>query len=432
MATTGSSMTLEAKARALFHGEALAPMVRASTTPLRVLALKYGADFVYTEELIDRSITETIRVPNETLGTIDYVKDTSRLSQKVQKRLGKDGRPAVLLRIDPKFERGKLVCQIGTGEPELALAAALHVHRDVDAIDINMGCPKKFSISGGMGSALLSDPDRACRIIRTLTENLSHLGLPVSAKIRLLKDTASTVEFITGLISAGAKAVAIHGRHVGDDSTQPAHWEKLKEVVAFTKAKFPQVPILLNGDFYTREEFTNFQEETGASAVLLARPALYNTSLFRKPVTAVGGVLLDDSFGYESRLLLDKTTVVQDYVRESIRYDIHYKNVKYVVCEMMTNRRAPTPRVPFLPQTFARGQSIGTTCACHSLPEICKVWNVDCTTKPVKLRNEHCQQAPSGEHRYEDSYFLSETEVRSSDNETTEEPSAKRIRVDSS
>ena len=30
---------------------------------------------------------------------------------------------------------------------------------DVAAIDINMGCPKAFSISGGMGAALLTKPE---------------------------------------------------------------------------------------------------------------------------------------------------------------------------------------------------------------------------------------------------------------------------------
>ena len=29
---------------------------------------------------------------------------------------------------------------------------------DVAAIDVNMGCPKSFSVSGGMGAALLSKP----------------------------------------------------------------------------------------------------------------------------------------------------------------------------------------------------------------------------------------------------------------------------------
>lgn len=31
--------------------------------------------------------------------------------------------------------------------------------KDVAAIDINMGCPKSFSVSGGMGAALLTKPE---------------------------------------------------------------------------------------------------------------------------------------------------------------------------------------------------------------------------------------------------------------------------------
>jgi tRNA-dihydrouridine synthase 2 len=236
----------------------------------------------------------------------------------------------LLLRIDPKLERGKLVCQIGTGEPELAVAAALHVHQDVAAIDVNMGCPKKFSVSGGMGSALLSDPQRACQIIRKLTDAVSSnttgivAPIPVSAKIRLLKDVQSTVDFITALVSAGAKAVAIHGRTVGVPEQNPADWETLESVVTLVKSKFPNVPILINGDFYTRDEFTSFRKRTGASGVLLARPALYNASIFRKPTEPEG------SYGYQSPLLLDKTCVIQEYLKEAIKYDAHYKNVKYV------------------------------------------------------------------------------------------------------
>lgn len=31
--------------------------------------------------------------------------------------------------------------------------------KDVAAVDINMGCPKSFSLSGGMGAALLNKPE---------------------------------------------------------------------------------------------------------------------------------------------------------------------------------------------------------------------------------------------------------------------------------
>lgn len=426
MATTAS---VEERAAALYQGAILAPMVRACTTPLRTLAIKYGAGTVYTEELVDRAILESIRVVNNDLGTIDYIKDASKMSPKVQRRLAKDGGPPVLLRIDRAVEGAKLVCQLGSGEPELALKAALHVLKDVDAIDINMGCPRKFSVSGGMGSALLQDPARACSIIRTLRENLS---IPVSAKIRLLKDTAATVEFVTGLVKAGALAVAIHGRRVGDEGTTSADWKTLKEVVSICKAKFPHTHFLLNGDFYTRQEYTEFMTESGASGVLLGRPALYNTSIFRRPLTDAAS---DIKCGYDSTLLLDKATVIQDYVREAVKYNVNHKNVKYVVCEMMSNRRTPSSRVHLMPLKFPGGQTVASTCNCHNLQDICKVWNVDYDTSVLKLRSE----APAGEHRYEDSYFLG---TDTANNKQTKEllplstvedladPPAKRVRVE--
>lgn len=42
----------------------LAPMVRGSKLPMRLLALKYGADLVYTDELIDMSMLTSKRKVN--------------------------------------------------------------------------------------------------------------------------------------------------------------------------------------------------------------------------------------------------------------------------------------------------------------------------------------------------------------------------------
>lgn len=42
----------------------LAPMVRVGTLPIRLLALRYGADIVYTEELIDWKLLKTTRRVN--------------------------------------------------------------------------------------------------------------------------------------------------------------------------------------------------------------------------------------------------------------------------------------------------------------------------------------------------------------------------------
>jgi len=387
------------KAKLLHKGFALAPMVRASTTPLRLLALQYGADFTYTEELVDRSLSQTLRVENKELQTIDFIKDPAFLPKKTKKKLKADNnRPCLILRIDPKAEKDKLICQIGTGEPELALDAAKKVVGDVAAIDVNMGCPKKFSVSGGMGSALLKDPDRAARILCTLKGLLGPLGKPLSCKIRLLATTQETVDFIEKMIRAGADAVAIHARRVGDESTKAADWKSLQEVLGIVQPKHPDINFLVNGDFYDRKERAEFVERTKVDGVLLARPGLYNTSTFLPLEKAE----------------VDKTIVIQEYVKYSVRYDSHHKNSKYVVCEMMSHRRTPTGRVPYLPMKFPQGQTVGKTCNCHDLESLCKLWNVDyskalATSAPGSNADSASSATTTlapGEHRYEDSYFL--------------------------
>lgn len=58
---------MSAKNFDLFKGaKALAPMVRAGKTPLRTLALEYGADLAYTEEIIDEKLLRCKRFVNST------------------------------------------------------------------------------------------------------------------------------------------------------------------------------------------------------------------------------------------------------------------------------------------------------------------------------------------------------------------------------
>ncbi|CAI7908090.1 unnamed protein product, partial [Closterium sp. NIES-54] len=80
---------------------------------------------------------------------------------------------------------------------------------DVAAIDINMGCPKPFSTSGGMGSALLSRPENACDILSTLRRNLPA-SIAVTCKIRLLDSPHRTLDFARAVESTGISALGIH------------------------------------------------------------------------------------------------------------------------------------------------------------------------------------------------------------------------------
>jgi tRNA-dihydrouridine synthase 2 len=109
----------------------LAPMVRAGSLPFRALALKYGADYVFGEEIIDKRIIKSTRRLNSELGTIDFVIEEEN----------------VIIFRTTNEERQKLVFQMGTASAELALQAARVVENDVAGIDINMGCPKVKSLS---------------------------------------------------------------------------------------------------------------------------------------------------------------------------------------------------------------------------------------------------------------------------------------------
>ena len=75
----------------------------------------------------------------------------------------------------------------------------------VAAFDVNMGYPKSFSTSGGMGAALLAKPELVHDILTTLKHNLN---IPGTCKIRLLKTFRETVERVCRIEQIGVSALA--------------------------------------------------------------------------------------------------------------------------------------------------------------------------------------------------------------------------------
>ncbi|CDJ60606.1 dihydrouridine synthase domain-containing protein, putative [Eimeria maxima] len=197
----------------------LAPMVRISTLPFRLECLKYGADIVYSEEIVDRKLIDSKRYINKDFGTVEYIH--------------KNDRRCVFSTCD--LEKGKVVLQLGTADPARALQAATIAMQDISAVDVNMGCPKSFSVKGGMGAALLQTPDLAMDILKTLTRNLT---CPVTCKIRLLETMEETVDFARKCESTGITAIAVHARI-------------LKSAL--------NIPLIANGDFLSAEDATRFQ-----------------------------------------------------------------------------------------------------------------------------------------------------------------------------
>ncbi|XP_055222193.1 tRNA-dihydrouridine(20) synthase [NAD(P)+]-like isoform X2 [Gorilla gorilla gorilla] len=343
----------------------LAPMVRVGTLPMRLLALDYGADIVYCEtsgtfsscetetlhplnsnspvpllpdtdgvllccprrsavapsqltatstsqvqaillprppkelglqELIDLKMIQCKRVVNEVLSTVDFVAPDDRVVFRTCER-----------------EQNRVVFQMGTSDAERALAVARLVENDVAGIDVNMGCPKQYSTKGGMGAALLSDPDKIEKILSTLVKGTR---IPVTCKIRILPSLEDTLSLVKRIERTGIAAIAVHGRKREERPQHPVSCEVIKAI-----SDTLSIPVIANGGSHDHiqqySDIEDFRQATAASSVMVARAAMWNPSIFLK----------------EGLRPLEE--VMQKYIRYAVQYDNHYTNTKYCLCQML-------------------------------------------------------------------------------------------------
>ncbi|XP_045111326.1 tRNA-dihydrouridine(20) synthase [NAD(P)+]-like isoform X2 [Portunus trituberculatus] len=282
----------------------VAPMVRVCTLPFRLLTIDYGTDLVYTEETIDYKMLRSIKRQNDVLGTVDFI-DKS------------DG--TVFFRTCER-ERSKVIFQIGTNDAQRALKVGKMVEPFVAGLDVNMGCPKEFSLKGGMGAALLTQPDKIKSILTTLVQGLT---IPVTCKIRILDSISETLELCKLIEECGVAAIGVHGRTRQERPRHPNHNDVIKEI-----ANVLTIPVIANGgsrEISRHDDIKKFQQDTGASSVMIARAAMWNCSILRP----------------EGFLPLD--TVIEQYLRYCIQYDNPFTYSKYTVQNMLRELQ-DTPR----------------------------------------------------------------------------------------
>ncbi|XP_051174599.1 tRNA-dihydrouridine(20) synthase [NAD(P)+]-like [Leptopilina boulardi] len=315
----------------------LAPMVRIGTLPMRLLALEYGADIVYTEELIDWKLIRSVRRENDVLGTVDFIDKT-------------DG--TVVFRTSRR-EKKHVVLQIGTCDVSRALKVGQMVENDIAGIDVNMGCPKRFSILGGMGAALLEKPDKAKEILETLVNGLK---IPVTCKIRVLSSLEKTLELCDILASTGISAITVHGRTRDERPQHPNRNDILKKI-----AQHLSIPVIANGgsrEIEKRSDIFKFKQETGCSSVMIARAAEWNCSIFRKDG------------------LLPMDEIITTYLKLAVDYDNAPTNTKYCIQNILRDLQESPLGKKFLDT--------------QTLEQICEVWNMDdyCRQKSKEYREK--------------------------------------------
>ena len=297
----------------------LAPMVRSGELPSRLLALHYGADLVWGPETVDRSMIGTTERRNPRTGCIEWTR-VSNNAQQAKSEVG--SKESIIFRIDPAREKEKFIYQIGTASPTLAVQAASLVAPYCSGIDVNAGCPKPFSTSGGMGAQLLRTPDLLCSILKAL---VTEIGTPheigISVKIRLLETPELTSDLVNKLCKTGITGLTIHCRTTPMRPRERAIREQLKMIGDI--CRFHGVACLMNGDVTSREEGVALAEEFGVDGAMIATAAEANSSVFRTKDT--GG-------------LAPWREVVKEYLRLAFSVENKFGNTKFLLSQLMPGK----------------------------------------------------------------------------------------------
>ena len=223
----------------------LAPMAGITDLPFRLICKEFGAGMVYTEMVSAKGLF--------------YDSEKSRILLSVEE--GEHPVGAQLFGSDPQImsEMAKVVCE-----------------RDVDFIDINMGCPAPKITKNGEGSALLKNPE----LIGEIVYAVSHaIDKPLTVKIRKgFDDTCvNAVEVAKVIEQAGASLLTIHGRTREQFYSGEADWDIIKKV-----KEAVNIPIVGNGDVREPQDAKRMMDYTGCDGVLIARAAQGNPWIFSR------------------------------------------------------------------------------------------------------------------------------------------------------
>lgn len=304
----------------------LAPMVRSGELPSRLLALHYGADLVWGPETVDRSMIGTTVRKNPRTGCLEWTRPPT---QHAHSKPSNNANPDlieenIIFKISPDRESNKFVFQIGTNDPERAVQAAGLVAPYCAGIDVNAGCPKPFSTSGGMGAALLKteEGDLLARILRAL---VADVGQPhqigISVKIRLLETPEKTSALVHKLCQTGITGLTIHCRTTPMRPRERAIRDQLRMIGAICHSY--GVACLMNGDVTSRDGGLQLAREFNVDGAMIATAAEANSSVFR--TQAEGGKL-------------PWREVVQQYLKFCVATENKFGNTKFLLSQLISGK----------------------------------------------------------------------------------------------
>ncbi len=181
-------------------------------------------------------------------------------------------------RAEAGHARGIVSIQLfGQDAEVMRVAARVVAGAGADAIDLNMGCPVPKVCKTGAGAALLDDPDVAVAVARAAREGS---GLPVTVKLRSGRRPGDTSGFDLAhrlVAEAGVSAIAFHPRSAAVHHKGVPDYELAARLVEELDA-----PVILTGGLSDADSTLAAFQQTGATAVMLARGSLGNPWLFER------------------------------------------------------------------------------------------------------------------------------------------------------
>jgi nifR3 family TIM-barrel protein len=185
-----------------------------------------------------------------------------------------------MLHIDPREHAGGPVAiQLFGEDPGLMReGAAAAIAAGADAIDINMGCPVPKVRRTGAGVQLLAEPDRAVALAAGAVQGAG--GAPVTVKLRSglrAGDESGRLLALRLADEAGVAGIAFHPRSASVHHKGTPDYP----LAARLAAELP-VPVILTGGLADAAHVRAAYEQTGVTAVMLARGALGNPWLFEE------------------------------------------------------------------------------------------------------------------------------------------------------
>lgn len=174
-------------------------------------------------------------------------------------------------------QEGLLCYQLAGNRPDvLAHAAIKACEWGADLIDLNCGCPQPKIRKKGIGSRLLSDSEALYQMVRAMKGAVS---VPVTVKIRVDGSTVdnNNVSIAEAVVSAGADALIVHGRHWTERYDTPVSPQQIKQFVDTVS-----IPVIANGDVACPESAQALLQQTGAAGIMIARASLGQPWLFKQ------------------------------------------------------------------------------------------------------------------------------------------------------